>query len=184
MGCDLLQVASFTCVAFQSTHPHGVRRTRIKFPLCSTSFQSTHPHGVRLACCKVIRDNNNVSIHAPAWGATCFAGLRLRYNQYFNPRTRMGCDVRCLQAKSSERCFNPRTRMGCDSPLSSFQLPLAWFQSTHPRGVRLKTGVSFFAHNVSIHAPAWGATLSRAMYDYQFSVSIHAPAWGATLFDR
>jgi len=34
---------------------------------------------------------------------------------------------------------------------------------------------------VSIHAPAWGATMASAMWDGNTEVSIHAPAWGATV---
>ena len=34
---------------------------------------------------------------------------------------------------------------------------------------------------VSIHAPAWGATIPAVWCGYLCSVSIHAPAWGATL---
>ena len=34
--------------------------------------------------------------------------------------------------------------------------------------------------NVSIHAPAWGATTAGRRHDEGFQVSIHAPAWGAT----
>ena len=34
--------------------------------------------------------------------------------------------------------------------------------------------------SVSIHAPAWGATSSGLMTSESRSVSIHAPAWGAT----
>jgi len=33
---------------------------------------------------------------------------------------------------------------------------------------------------VSIHAPAWGATLELSQIKSDFNVSIHAPAWGAT----
>ena len=33
---------------------------------------------------------------------------------------------------------------------------------------------------VSIHAPAWGATLGIEVEDNGEEVSIHAPAWGAT----
>ena len=33
---------------------------------------------------------------------------------------------------------------------------------------------------VSIHAPAWGATLSDMAQGKVTTVSIHAPAWGAT----
>ncbi len=33
---------------------------------------------------------------------------------------------------------------------------------------------------VSIHAPAWGATLGEQAEPLIIGVSIHAPAWGAT----
>ena len=78
------------------------------------------------------------------------------------------------------------------------------FQSTHPRGVRLRgianystrrvgfnprtrvgcdqyflSGLVDMCH-VSIHAPAWGATDEEFDGDISSVVSIHAPAWGAT----
>ena len=55
------------------------------------------------------------------------------------------------------------------------------FQSTHPRGVRLVRGLSKAAiQQVSIHAPAWGATRLALRRLSAIAVSIHAPAWGAT----
>ena len=83
--------------------------------------------------------NIHVSIHAPAWGATIsnISSLSLLFG--FNPRTRMGCDSVKLTKFISFSCFNPRTRMGCDPIHRS---PRTWY-------------------NVSIHAPAWGATLMR-----------------------
>ena len=33
---------------------------------------------------------------------------------------------------------------------------------------------------VSIHAPAWGATFATSLFGPHYQVSIHAPAWGAT----
>ena len=78
-----------------------------------------------------------VSIHAPAWGAT--------------PRPLTGF----LRHKS----FNPRTRVGCDRRLPRPNSLLYWFQSTHPRGVRLAVlHLPAQLVRVSIHAPAWGAT--------------------------
>ncbi len=55
---------------FQSTHPRGVRRIT---PLCQPrgiEFQSTHPRGVRQRGSMMNFDQANVSIHAPAGGAT------------------------------------------------------------------------------------------------------------------
>ena len=78
------------------------------------------------------------------------------------------------------------------------------FQSTHPRGVRLRNGRpqrrTYQGFNprtrvgcdqrpghrqrgssaVSIHAPAWGATYPCQADRTGSGVSIHAPAWGAT----
>jgi len=53
-----------------------------------------------------------VSIHAPAWGATTMQSV-LDLFIGFNPRTRMGCDIK-------------------QKPL----IKILWFQSTHPHGVR------------------------------------------------
>ena len=56
------------------------------------------------------------------------------------------------------------------------------FQSTPPRGGRQPpTGiVGLLGRDVSIHAPAWGATINSIETDRLRTVSIHAPAWGAT----
>ena len=55
------------------------------------------------------------------------------------------------------------------------------FQSTHPRGVRRKAQErAAQLQFVSIHAPAWGATLFVVLMWLRPHVSIHAPAWGAT----
>ncbi len=57
-----------------------------------------------------------------------------------------------------------------------------WFQSTRPRGARPQHGDGVVhVEHVSIHAPAWGATLLLEFYYQPVVVSIHAPAWGATL---
>ncbi len=39
---------------------------------------------------------------------------------------------------------------------------------------------TYGADHVSIHAPAWGATMPQAKLVELRDVSIHAPAWGAT----
>ena len=103
----------------------------------SHKFQSTHPHGVRLEKWGVIKPFFDISIHAPARGATCFLLLFGNLTRYFNPRTRTGCDS-----------------------LHLHQLFLLHqFQSTHPHGVRLVFDqFAFLTSFISIHAPARGAT--------------------------
>ena len=66
---------------------------------------------------------------------------------------------RTLPTKSGT-CFNPRTREGCDQQYHPNLETHSMFQSTHPRGVRhySATNGATIAFNVSIHAPARGAT--------------------------
>ena len=56
------------------------------------------------------------------------------------------------------------------------------FQFTPPRGGQhCLSMVLYYSFRVSIHAPAWGATIcANHSCIITISVSIHAPAWGAT----
>ena len=186
---------------------------------------------------------------APAWGATSSQITDAAQRRSFNPRTRVGCDKRRLNAVDCRYSFNPRTRVGCDIRLPFFLGNFARFQSTHPRGVRPNSssphssalcsvnprtrvgcdcslpncldanglfqsthprgvrprkqlivvvnivtihapawGATLLSHKllsmiyVSIHAPAWGATKAGCFFRRLIAVSIHAPAWGATCF--
>ncbi len=123
-----------------------------------------------------------VSIHAPAWGATRLDGSQGAGGQGFNPRARVGRDGQAAVFQYAFAGFNPRARVGRDtlrSPLGELMAvgfnPRArvgrdtWltgrmrftdsFQSTRPRGARRIVHVQHGAvREVSIHAPAWGAT--------------------------
>ena len=79
-----------------------------------------------------------ISIHAPARGAT---------------------DKDNLEA-SKDINFNPRSREGSDAANIKALLNSVGFQSTLPRGERLKADSDMLERNtISIHAPARGATL-------------------------
>ncbi len=58
------------------------------------------------------------------------------------------------------------------------------YQHCHPR-TRVECDqfayLNNLIHDVSIHAPVWGATQVNIKLVARFSVSIHAPVWGATL---
>ena len=124
----------------------------------------------------------DISIHAPVKGATFRWDDGSWVLNYFNPRTREGCDEdvdygrekamhisihapvkgathligRVLDALHN---FNPRTREGCDEKQDLEKA--RWYL-------------------ISIHAPVKGATLDA---DYQRpgrNISIHAPVKGAT----
>ncbi len=123
---------------FQSTHPRRVRRILAAAKGGRPRFQSTHPRRVRLGMIYAIRLQSEVSIHAPAKGAT-ESGIRAETPQTvsihapargatwspslhrrirgFNPRTREGCDYVPYVASQRLPRFNPRTREGCDPTL-------------------------------------------------------------------
>ena len=106
-----------------------------------------------------------ISIHAPAWGAT-----PLQIGAF-----EVSCD------------FNPRARVGRDSMSPMENMRGESFQSTRPRGARRRHGERQRCRpQISIHAPAWGATIDvmlkmKAVFK---QISIHAPAWGATGWRR
>ena len=157
--CD----AARAVMMFQSTHPRGVRqakaadslpkrdrfnpRTRVgcdgsvPSAVCNTSeFQSTHPRGVR-RCAVFVR--------------TSFRPFQSTHPRGVRPHV-------ARTPPAGMPCFNPRTRVGCDQTGTHWPQNLILFQSTHPRGVRPLPGLAVHgAGVVSIHAPAWGATLLR-----------------------
>ena len=72
----------------------------------------------------------------------------------------MGCDASSEGIQTLPVGFNPRTRVGCDDTSTDNATNATKFQSTHPRGVRpISAGLFFVILPVSIHAPAWGATV-------------------------
>ena len=97
-----------------------------------------------------------VSIHAPVWGAT-ISRLLIVLLDCFNPRTRVGCDVRYVAIK-----------------------PICEFQSTHPCGVRrLQTFKACPTVRFNPRTRVGCDTVARNGLITRF-VSIHAPVWGAT----
>ena len=103
-------------------------------------FQSTPPHGERLFTTyvlSVLLDFNP----RPRMGSdhlTKFVQISARY---FNPRPRMGSDGYRESVRNVVLChFNPRPRMGSDAVLEDAEID---------------------ALGISIHAPAWGATVEK-----------------------
>ncbi len=143
---------------FQSTRPHGARLVDTCPDKSGRAFQSTRPHGAR-------RNPNNhevlhgsVSIHAPAWGATLTTTSVRHTSVGFNPRARMGRDrAVCL----------------CCSLISSFQ-------STRPHGARRWLGLGRRLRRRFNPRARMGRDLVVDHFELVREVSIHAPAWGAT----
>ena len=117
-------------------------------------FQSTHPRGVRRKLYKGVDVPCNVSIHAPAWGATIpFATFSL-YKSRFNPRTRVGCDSAAASKAVAYSAFQSTHPRGVRPEAPSLAGAGLKFQSTHPRGVRhgfIKILLSEFSKFQSTH---------------------------------
>ena len=143
-------------------------------------FQSTRPRGAR----------RGISRHSAT-------------TAYFNPRARVGRDPPAYLHPYDLCHFNPRARVGRDSMLRNF---LLCFTNFNPRArvgrddipprarqrcmdfnPRARVGRDHNANTfladleISIHAPAWGATPVERRKRKGKRISIHAPAWGATV---
>ncbi len=177
------------------------RRSRLQL------FQSTPPRGGRRGSPFRVAAVRRVSIHAPARGATrdrrrrCrsimpFQSTPPREGRLDQPRSivagirqfqstppREGRRPMTADASQLLNGFNPRPCARGDSHERQCCRLATMFQSTPPReGRRCEHGAIDRSSDVSIHAPARGATLRSAIVGMQASrVSIHAPARGATV---
>ena len=99
---------------FQSTRPRGARPARHTCSQPRRTFQSTRPRGARRPVLHVLHDDVDVSIHAPARGAT------RRHLRASDPRIvsihapARGATRRGRSLPSAGNCFNPRAREGRD----------------------------------------------------------------------
>ena len=123
-------------------------------------FQSTRPRGARRKFRGILSIYRQVSIHAPARGATTVNMLTdVEYNV-------------SIHAPARGATFTSMPPNGA-----------SMFQSTRPRGARrcnMDDSANYLF--VSIHAPARGATKVVSIVVHLRHVSIHAPARGATIF--
>ena len=113
----------------------------------------------------------------PDWTAPMATATRAS----FNPRAHVGRDGRRRAIRGRTARFNPRARAG---PTGGFEPPRVSSQvSIHAPAWGATTVDCFQTASplVSIHAPAWGATGVVLGLGQPVPVSIHAPAWGATV---
>ena len=100
--------------AFQSTHPHGVRRKRGDAMPEKTKHFNPRTH---MGCDGNQRSRLRGRLHfnpRTHMGCDVITWLHSAQLRYFNPRTHMGCDVITWLHSAQLRYFNPRTHMGCD----------------------------------------------------------------------
>ena len=138
-GSDHISVlCSDSLFRFQSTLPRRERPVRPFTPLSAHTFQSTLPRRERHGSPGPHRDEKNISIHAPAKGATQGYLTWQPSAEHFNPRSREGSDRGAPLTRRTRWHFNPRSREGSD--ISELHFPRNLLR-------------------ISIHAPAKGATL-------------------------
>ena len=117
---------------------------------------------------------DEVSIHAPAWGATEGLGARAGAVRVSIHAPAWGATRRRAGRRRHVQRFNSRPRVGGDTYSSCQRAPTTWFQFTPPRGGRHRRRLGDAEQTaVSIHAPAWGATNARSealrRYWFQFT---------------
>ncbi len=183
MGRDNFSFAQFVgWILFQSTRPRGARQGPA---LQARTLFGVSIHAPAWGATRIVVLSYSlvhVSIHAPAWGATAALASTAGGVWRFNPRARVGRDLQELHGRSASICFNPRARVGRDR---CRQASCPWPAGFNPRarvGRDRERGFKLLRYAcVSIHAPAWGATVRRQARGDHLEVSIHAPAWGATI---
>ncbi len=106
---------------------------------CTVSvFQSTRPHGARRTTGGSRYDVRRVSIHAPARGATPHAYSLSAPSSVSIHAPARGATI-CLRMDRRATGFNPRARTGRDDlPAGSSGVEQCQFQSTRPHGARRK----------------------------------------------
>ena len=148
---------------FQSTLPRGERRWKVSEANKESLFQSTLPRGERPLLSAVYVLTVEISIHAPARGAT---------NASAKKQTPLNISIHAPARGATE------SRV-------ILQQGYTVFQSTLPRGERrVADSNKVEVKQISIHAPARGATKNYLVTVNRFYISIHAPARGATFVEK
>ncbi len=144
---------------FQSTPPRGRRRSCRRIMSSLRRFQSTPPRGRRLSGWTSFLLINKFQSTPPRGRRPAKSASVADACGGFNPRLRVGGDVRTGRTPPRGSGFNPRLRVGGDR-----------IQPQQP-----------WPGRVSIHASAWEATYEeKTISRVPVNVSIHASAWEAT----
>ena len=122
-----------------------------------------------------------VSIHAPAWGATKQHGIAHPHRICFNPRPRVGGDPERTAVGRQEKSFNPRPRVGGDWSAAIWCRAQKRFNPRPRVGGDVYCRIAFLVSASFNPRPRVGGDLIEAWTPREQEVSIHAPAWGATL---
>ena len=148
------------------------------------SFQSTFPHGERRS--RLVRHSAfvGVSIHVPARGTTISLHHLDDHIVSFNPRSRTGNDVHGKEWGSLSHTFQSTFPHGERRGIVTSSVAISGFQSTFPHGERPKIDLihySLTGFNPRSRTGNDDNTNSASRYPF---VSIHVPARGTTLSIR
>ena len=125
----------------------------------------------------------SISIHAPAWGATAAASLIVSLHPIFQSTLPHGERLPFVLCCFPNRYyFNPRSRMGSDFYSSSHVPVTLLFQSTLPHGERQRNRNRRLDHFHFNPRSRMGSDLQVSIRYCAWDISIHAPAWGATCY--
>ncbi len=201
VGCDFT-LAPCACALEISIHAPTWGATLVtNFYDFVSRFQSTHPRGVRLMMIGIVTAEFNFNPRTHV-GCDLLLLALVQFLGNFNPRTHVGCDflsLRCMPTNPEFQSthprgvrrgqatttitvvnFNPRTHVGCDFRINR---GLTFRTNFNPRthvGCDIRADASRGGHQISIHAPTWGATKITINLCLMSGISIHAPTWGAT----
>ncbi len=164
---------------FQSTLPRRERHCRHGHMLFDKHFNPRSREGSDCIqpCHKIVK--TLISIHAPAKGATA-AKLVIIQKEIFQstlPRRERPRWRRCWIRKNY---FNPRSREGSDNMISWLTDCRDNFNPRSREGSDEYSAGKMCGDDISIHAPAKGATSVHFPIGSEYPISIHAPAKGAT----
>ena len=179
-GATLDQPHKIACKLFQSTRPHGARPgANDRLHPAQGCFNPRARTGRDLPLLLEERCEE-VSIHAPARGATRAAHTSSGTSIRFNPRARTGRDINASQYPVRVYMFQSTRPHGARRRSWAARRSRSMFQSTRPHGAR-RQALALPPRRARFNPRARTGRDQAIGRDSQGpGVSIHAPARGAT----
>ena len=142
-GSDILMPIQRITGTFQFALPRGERRAPPTRPPSAASFQFALPRGERPAAMRIWFGGDDVSIRAPARGATLTDLSRSGLGVVSIRAPARGATMRPGYARGCGCGFNSRSREGSDTQSARFHNAGLWFQFALPRGERRRNASIF-----------------------------------------
>ena len=157
---SIISVRYYELAHFNPRPPHGERLAIKYYYVKNVLFQSTPPAWGATYDPGTKKMVVTISIHAPRMGSDERPAWCIHRACYFNPRSRMGSDWTPSNTKHLNKSFQSTLPHGERPVPVNRHAAAGTFQSTLPHGERRITiDKNHMLVIISIHAPAWGATL-------------------------